>query len=69
MPKPTRTVDATSSTLGKTHGEAMADSAQRHAIDLRLGRCLFTLDDGCYGAFVQALDHLPEPGPRLRARS
>ncbi len=66
MHKPTRTVDGTSSMLGRRPGESMAESAQHQAIDVRLGRCLFTLDDRRYGAFVQALDHPPEPGPRLR---
>lgn len=67
MPQPTRTIDDTSSMLGDTRGGSMANGAQRQAIDVLLERCLFTLDDGRYSAFVQALDDPPEPGPRLRA--
>lgn len=53
--------------LGKTRTEFMVESARRQAVDLLLDQRLFTLDPERYGAFMQALDHPPAPGPKLKA--
>ena len=45
----------------------MVGSARAAAIDALLDRRLFTLDEADYAAFVDALDHPPAPGPKLRA--
>lgn len=60
-------IDEAAATLGKTRTEFMIDSARAQAIDVLLDQRLFLLDDARHDAFVDALDHPPAPGPRLRA--
>jgi uncharacterized protein (DUF1778 family) len=60
-------IDEAATALGKTRTEFMVESARAAAIDALLDRRLFTLDDANYAAFVEALDHPPAPGPKLRA--
>ena len=60
-------IDDAAAVLGKTRTEFMIDSARALAIDVLLDQRLFVLDSERYDAFVQALDHPPAPGPKLRA--
>jgi uncharacterized protein (DUF1778 family) len=60
-------IDDAASALGKTRTEFMVESARAAAIDALLDRRLFTLGESDYAAFVDALDHPPAPGPKLRA--
>lgn len=60
-------IDAAATMLGKTRTEFMIDSARSLAIDVLLDQRLFVLDPARYDAFVQALDHPPAPGSKLRA--
>lgn len=60
-------IDEAAAILGKTRTEFMIESARRQAIDVLLDQRLFTLDAGQYGAFLQALDNPPAPGPKLRS--
>lgn len=60
-----RLIDDAATILGKTRTEFMIECARRQALDVLLDQRLFTLDPGRYGAFMQALDHPPAPGPKL----
>ena len=60
-------IDDAAATLGKTRTEFMIESARREAIDVLLDRRLFVLDAARHADFVEALDHPPEPEPKLRA--
>jgi uncharacterized protein (DUF1778 family) len=60
-------IDDAAAILGKTRTEFMVDSARRQAIDVLLDQRLFALNSEYYDAFMQALDHPPAPGPKLRA--
>lgn len=60
-------IDDAAAVLGKTRTEFMVESARRQAVDVLLDQRLFTLDHERYGAFVQALDNPPAPGPKLKA--
>ncbi|MEF3365896.1 DUF1778 domain-containing protein [Methylocystis sp. 9N] len=60
-------IDDAAAILGKTRTEFMIESARRQAIDVLLDQRLFTLDAERYGAFLQALDNPPAPGPKLRS--
>ena len=60
-------IDEAAALLGKTRTEFMIDCAQREAIDVLLDQRLFTLDADQYDAFIQALDHPPEPGVKLQS--
>lgn len=62
-----RLIDDAAAILGKTRTEFMIDSARRQAIDVLLDQRLFMLDPEQHDAFVDALEHPPEPGPKLRA--
>lgn len=59
-------IDEAAAALGKTRTEFMVDSARAVAIDVLLDQRLFALDDQRYDSFVDALDHPPAPGPKLR---
>lgn len=59
-------IDEAAAILGKTRTEFMIDSARALAIDVLLDQRLFALDAARYDAFVDALDHPPAPGPKLR---
>lgn len=60
-------IDDAAAVLGKTRTEFMIDGARALAIDVLLDQRLFALDAARYAAFVDALDHPPAPGPKLRA--
>lgn len=60
-------IDEAASILGKTRTEFMVESARQVAIDVLLDQRLFVLDPDRHGLFVDALDHPPAPGPKLRA--
>ncbi len=60
-------IDAAATVLGKTRTEFMVDSARSLAIDVLLDQRLFVLDPARHDVFVEALDHPPAPGPKLRA--
>jgi uncharacterized protein (DUF1778 family) len=45
----------------------MVESTRKVATDILLNQCLFALEAERYDAFVQALDDLPPPEPRLRS--
>lgn len=60
-------IDEAAALLGKTRTEFMVESARQQAIDVLLDQRLFSLDPGRYDDFMAALDHPPEPGPRLEA--
>lgn len=62
-----RLIDDAAAVLGKSRTEFMIDSARALAIDVLLDQRLFALDAARYDAFVEALDHPPAPGPKLRA--
>ena len=62
-----RLIDDAAAILGKTRTEFMIDSARREAIDVLLDQRLFVLDADRYGAFMDALDNPPAPGPKLRS--
>lgn len=62
-----RLIDDAAAALGKTRTEFMVESARRQAVDVLLDHRLFTLDPDRHDAFVHALDHPPEPGPKLAA--
>ncbi|MBL8590994.1 MAG: DUF1778 domain-containing protein [Methylobacteriaceae bacterium] len=60
-----RLIDDAAAALGKTRTEFMIECARRQALDVLLDQRLFTLNSERYGAFMQALDHPPAPGPKL----
>ena len=60
-------IDDAASALGKTRTEFMVESARAAAIDALLDRRFYVLDDTQFDAFVDALDHPPAPGPKLRS--
>jgi uncharacterized protein (DUF1778 family) len=60
-------IDDAAAILGKTRTEFMIESARRQAIDVLLDQRLFVLDADRYGAFTNALDNPPAPGPKLRS--
>jgi uncharacterized protein (DUF1778 family) len=60
-------IDDAAAIVGKTRTEFMVDSARRQAIDVLLDQRMFVLDAARYDAFIDALDHPPPPGPKLRA--
>ncbi|MDE3175513.1 MAG: DUF1778 domain-containing protein [Pseudomonadota bacterium] len=60
-------IDDAAAMLGKTRTEFMVESARRNAIDVLLDQRLFRLDPERYESFLNALDHPPAPGPKLRA--
>lgn len=60
-------IDDAASLLGKTRTEFMVESARRLAIEVLLDQRLFQLDSDSYTSFVDALEHPPPPGPKLRA--
>ena len=62
-----RLIDDAAAVLGKTRTEFMVESARRHAIDVLLDQRMFVLEPARYDAFVDALDHPPAPGPKLKA--
>jgi len=66
-PKVRQLIDDAAAMLGKTRTEFMVESAHRQAIEVLLDQRLFELDPDRFGAFVDALDNPPAPGPKLRA--
>ncbi len=60
-------IDDAAAILGKTRTEFMIESARRQAVDVMLDQKLFVLDPDRYAAFMQALDHPPAPGPKLKS--
>ena len=60
-------IDDAAAVLGKTRTEFMIESARDVATDVLLDQRLFRLSPEFYDAFVDALDHPPAPGPKLRA--
>lgn len=60
-------IDDAAALLGKTRTEFMVEIARRQAIEVLLDQRLFILDPSRYGAFAEALDNPPPPGPKLRA--
>ena len=62
-----RLIDDAAAVLGKTRTEFMVESARRQAIDVLLDQRMFVLEPARYDAFVDALDHPPAPGPKLKA--
>lgn len=66
-PKVRQLIDDAAAMLGKTRTEFMVESARRQAIEVLLDQRLFELDPDRFGAFVDALDNPPAPGPKLRA--
>ena len=60
-------IDDAAAVLGKTRTEFMIESARALAIDVLLDQRLFLAEPARYDAFVDALDHPPAPGARLRA--
>lgn len=66
-PKVRQLIDDAAAMLGKTRTEFMVESAHRQAIEVLLDQRLFGLDPDRFGAFVDALDNPPAPGPKLRA--
>lgn len=62
-----RLIDEAAAVLGKTRTDFMVDSARALAVDVLLDQRLFVLEDAQFDAFVDALDHPPAPGPKLRA--
>jgi uncharacterized protein (DUF1778 family) len=60
-------IDEAAALLGKTRTEFMIESARTTAIDALLDQRLFVFEPERYEAFVEALDHPPSPGPKLRA--
>ena len=60
-------IDDAAAILGKTRTEFMVESARQQAIDVLLEQRLFVLDSKRYDAFLNALDHPPAPGPKLRS--
>jgi uncharacterized protein (DUF1778 family) len=60
-------IDQAAVALGKTRTEFMIESARSSAIDVLLDQRLFLLDADRFDAFVSALDHPPEPGPKLQS--
>ena len=62
-----RLIDDAAAVLGKTRTEFMVESARRQAIDVLLDQRMFVLEPARYDAFVNALDHPPAPGPKLKA--
>jgi uncharacterized protein (DUF1778 family) len=60
-------IDEAAALLGKTRTDFMVDSARALAIDVLLDQRLFVLEGQSYDAFVDALDNVPAPGPKLRA--
>ena len=66
-PRTRRLIDDAATILGKTRTDFMIDSARAQAIDVLLDQRLFVLDPAQHDAFVDALDHPPEAGPKLRA--
>ncbi len=61
-----RLIDEAAAVLGKTRTEFMVETARQEAIDVLLDQRLFVLDPARYDAFMHALDHPLEPGPKLR---
>lgn len=66
-PKVRQLIDDAAAMLGKTRTEFMVESARQQAIEVLLDQRLFELDPDRFGAFVDALDNPPAPGPKLRA--
>ncbi len=66
-PRVRQLIDDAAAMLGKTRTEFMVESAHRQAIEVLLDQRLFELDPDRFGAFVDALDNPPVPGPKLRA--
>jgi uncharacterized protein (DUF1778 family) len=62
-----RLIDDAAAVLGKTRTEFMIESARKVAIDTLLDQRLYVLDPKRYDAFIQALDHPPAPGSKLRS--
>ena len=62
-----RLIDDAAAVLGKTRTEFMVESARRQAIDVLLDQRMFVLDPARHDMFVDALDHPPAPGPKLKA--
>lgn len=60
-------IDDAAALLGKTRTEFMIESARRQAIDVLLDQRLFRLESERFGAFMNALDTPPLPGPKLRS--
>ena len=60
-------IDDAAAVLGKTRTEFMVDSARQSAIDVLLDQRLFVLAPEDYGAFLDALENPPPPGPKLTA--
>lgn len=66
-PQVRQMIDAAAAALGKTRTEFMVEAARRQAVDVLLDQRLFSLNPDRFDAFVDALDHPPAPGPKLRA--
>jgi uncharacterized protein (DUF1778 family) len=67
-PKKTKElIETAASAVGKSLSEFTLESARQHAIDVLLDQRLFLLEPDQHDAFVQALDHPPPPGPKLKA--
>lgn len=68
LPTATRAlIDGAASAMGKTRTEFVLESARQRATEILLDQALFSLDEQNYAAFLQALDHPPEPTAKLRA--
>lgn len=60
-------IDEAAALLGKTRTEFILDCSRREAIDTILDQRLFTLDDGTFEEFSEALRGSGDAGPRLRS--
>lgn len=60
-------IDQAAEALGKTRTEFMVESARNQAIDVLLDQRLYVLNDERFDVFMNALDHPPAPGPKLKA--
>lgn len=60
-------IDRAAAATGRTRTEFMIEIARREAVDVLLDQRLFMLDADQHNAFLNALDHPPQPGPKLKA--
>src|SRR5437868_3076445 len=60
-------IETAANVVGKSLSEFMLESARKHATGVLLDQRLFVLESEKHRAFMQALDHPPAAGPRLKA--
>ncbi len=60
-------IDDAAAVLGETGAEFIIECARRQAMDVLLDERRFVINSDGYDQFLNELDKLPAPGPRLRS--